>query len=73
LIDEPALHRYVESAFDFHLVKHPQIEARIRLPADQAISSLGPLELLDQYWRTTRADDADALQKLAKEIIEEEM
>jgi exonuclease SbcD len=73
LIDEPALRRHVEPAFDFHLVKRPQIEARIRLPADQAISSLGPLELLDQYWRTTKADDFDALQKLAKEIIEEEM
>jgi exonuclease SbcD len=74
LIDEPALRRYAESAFEFHLIKHPQIQARIRLPANQTVSSLGPLELLDQYWRTGHAEDIEAgtLQKMAKEIIEEE-
>ena len=73
LIDEAELRRYAEVAFEFHLVKHPQIESRIRLPADQTISSLGPLELLDQYWRASKTAQAEALQKLAKEIIEEEM
>ena len=74
LIDEPALRRYAEAAFEFHLIKHPKIEARIRLPANQTVSSLGPLELLDQYWRAIRAeeDEADTLQKMAKDIIEEE-
>ena len=73
LIDEPALRRYTEAAFEFHLIKHPQIEARIRLPADQTVEQ-------PQSARTARPvlaggqqrDDADALQKLAKEIIEEE-
>ncbi|MGB8213493.1 MAG: exonuclease SbcCD subunit D [Anaerolineales bacterium] len=72
LIDEPALRRYAEAAFEFHLIKRPQIESRIRLPGDQAISSLSPLELLDQYWRASKVEDTDALQKLAKEILEEE-
>ncbi|MBE3066580.1 MAG: exonuclease SbcCD subunit D [Chloroflexi bacterium] len=74
LIDEPALRRHAEAAFEFHLIKHPQIEARIRLPANQTVSSLSPLELLDQYWRASHAEDneADTLQKMAKEIIEEE-
>jgi len=74
LIDEPALRRYAEAAFEFHLIKHPKIEARIRLPANQTVSSLGPLELLDHYWRASRAeeDEADTLQKMAKEIIEEQ-
>jgi exonuclease SbcD len=72
LIDEPALRRYAESAFEFHLIKRPQIESRIRLPADQTVSSLSPLELLDQYLRASKAEEPDALQKLAKEIIEEE-
>jgi exonuclease SbcD len=72
LIDEAALRRYAEAAFEFHLVKHPQIESRIRLPADQAISSLSPLELLDQYWRASKTGESETLQKLAKEIIEEE-
>ncbi len=74
LIDEPALRCYAEAAFEFHLIKHPQIKARIRLPANQTVSSLSPLELLDQYWRASHAEDneADTLQKMAKEIIEEE-
>jgi exonuclease SbcD len=74
LIDESALRRHAESAFEFHLVKHPHIETRIRLPANQAVNSLGPLELLDQYWLAGHAeeDEADTLRKMAKEIIEEE-
>ncbi len=69
LIDEFALRKYTENAFEFHLVKHPQMEARIRLPADQTVSSLSPLDLLDQYWRAAKIEDVDALQKLAQEII----
>jgi DNA repair protein SbcD/Mre11 len=72
LIDESALRRYAEAAFEFHLIKRPQIESRIRLPADQTVSSLSPLELLEQYWRANGNDQAEDLQKLAKEIIEEE-
>jgi len=75
LIDESALHRYTEEAFEFHLIKRPQIEARIRLPGDQAVSSLGPLELLDRYFLAshTPAEDVENLQKMAKEIIEGEV
>jgi exonuclease SbcD len=74
LIDEPALRRHTEAAFEFHLIKHPQIGARIRLPANQTVSSLSPLELLNQYWRASHTEDheADTLLKMAKEIIEEE-
>ena len=69
LIDEAELRKYTEKAFEFHLVKRPQIEARIRLPDDQAVSSLTPLELLDIYWRSTKAEDTEALQNLARGII----
>ncbi|HUI87771.1 MAG TPA: exonuclease SbcCD subunit D [Anaerolineales bacterium] len=69
LVDESALRKYAEAAFEFHLVKRPQVEARIRLPADQTISSLSPLDLLDQYWRAAKIEGAEALQKLAQEII----
>jgi exonuclease SbcD len=74
LIDEPALRHFTESAFEFHLIKHPQIEARIRLAANQTVSSLGPLQLLDQFWRAGHvdSDEASALQRMAQEIIEEE-
>ena len=72
-IDDAALHAHCAEAFEFQLVKRPQMETRIRLPGDQAIGSLTPLELLDLYWRTVHMEIADsqALNKLAKEIIEE--
>jgi len=72
LIDEPALRRYAQAAFEFHLIKRPQIESRIRLPADQAVSSLSPLELLDQYWLASHTEETEMLQKMARVIIQEE-
>ena len=69
LIDDSALRKHTEGAFEFHLVKRPQVEARIRLPADQTVSSLSPLDLLEQYWLASHTDDIDALQKLAMEIL----
>jgi len=69
LIDDGALRNHTENAFEFHLVKRPQVEARIRLPADQTVSSLSPLDLLDQYWKASHTDEAEALQQLAQEIL----
>ncbi|MFH2103317.1 MAG: exonuclease SbcCD subunit D [Chloroflexota bacterium] len=71
LIDEPALRAHAADSFEFHLVKRPQIEARIRLPADQTVSSLTPLELLDHYWKSinTPAEEVEALTKLAGDLI----
>jgi exonuclease SbcD len=73
LIDEAALHEYTFGAFEFHLVKRPQIETRIRLPEDQSVGSLTPLELLDIYWRASHTDSNEikALSKLAAEVIQE--
>lgn len=71
LIDEAALREHLAGAFEFHLVKRPQSEARVRLPADQTVGSLSPLELLAQYWRASNVDpaEAEALQKLAARLI----
>lgn len=72
LIDETALRKHVENAFEFHLVKRPQFESRIRIAEGQVVSSLSPLDLLDQYWQAAKVDkteDIDALQQLAQEII----
>ena len=69
LIDEAALRKTAESAFEFHLAKHPQVEARIRLPADQTVGSLSPLDLVDQYLRAAKVEEVEALKKLAQEII----
>ncbi|HSF80326.1 MAG TPA: exonuclease SbcCD subunit D [Anaerolineales bacterium] len=70
-IDESALREHAAAAFEFHLVKRPQMEARIRLPDDQALGSLTPLELLDIYWRASHTDpkEVEALQNLAAQLI----
>lgn len=71
LLDEVALRRAAEAALEFHLVRKPLMEARLRLPENQAISSLSPLDLLEIYWRTLNVDPDEmaALQKLAGEIL----
>ncbi|MDL1911371.1 exonuclease SbcCD subunit D [Chloroflexi bacterium CFX6] len=69
LIDESALRKHADHAFEFHLVKRPQIEARVRIPEGQVISSMSPLDLLGQYFDSAKVKDADELQKLAREII----
>lgn len=75
LIDETALRKYATGAFEFHLVKRPQSEARVRIAEGQVVGSLGPLDLLDQYWRAAKLDkseDVEALKKLAQDIISED-
>jgi exonuclease SbcD len=73
LIDESALRKYAEAAFEFQLCRKPKVEARVRLPEGQTISSLSPLDLLDQYWLATKTGDAEDLQRLAVEIISDDM
>lgn len=71
LIDESALRTYAARAFEFRLVKHPQMEARLRLPDDQAVSSLTPLKLLELFWRTEHVAESEIeiLLKLAGEVL----
>ncbi len=73
LIDDAALREYTQEAFEFHLVKRPQIEARVRLPEDQTVGSMSALELLELYWRAshTKDEDIESLNKLADEVIRE--
>lgn len=71
LIDDAAVRDYTAGAFDFRLVKRPQVEARIRLPGDQDFSSLNPLSQLSTYWESNHLDGAelDELSRLAGEVI----
>lgn len=69
LIDEAALREHTATAFEFHLIKRPQMEARVRLPEDQSVGSFTSLELLDIYWDATSNKEKDALQSLAAQII----
>jgi exonuclease SbcD len=72
LIDEVALRRHCECAFEFHLAKRPKSDARVRIPEGQTVSSLSPLELLTQYFETARIEESDELQNLAREILAED-
>jgi len=71
MIDESSLREHTKSAFEFHFIRRPQINARIRLPKEQAVSSLSPLDLLDVYWRTLHTDEKEIkeLDRLAQKII----
>lgn len=73
LIDEAALREMMLESFEFHLIKRPQVEGRIRLPGDQAVGMLSPLELLDLYWKASHADAAEsqALNELAAQVMRE--
>lgn len=70
-LDEPLLRQACAKAFEFHLVRRPQEEARLRLPEDKTIASLTPGEMLDLYWKSikTRPDDHQMLQSLATSIF----
>jgi DNA repair protein SbcD/Mre11 len=69
LIDETALRKYTECCFEFHLVKRPKHDARVRIPEGQTVSSLSPLELLTQYFEASKIHESEELQQLAREII----
>ena len=61
MLDEAALRQAAEPAFEFHLLRRPQLEARLRLPGDRAFSSLSAVELLGKYWEVakTRPEEAE--------------
>ena len=71
LIDEPAIRRAAEGAFEFHFIRRPRVQVRLRLAGDKSIASLKPVELLDLYWKSIPPADepAEALDVLAGEII----
>lgn len=73
LIDEAALRALTEDAFEFHLVKRPQMQARVRLPEGQVASNLSRTDLLEIYWNASNPDlnpeKKEALNQLAKMIM----
>jgi exonuclease SbcD len=72
-IDEIVVRNYAEAAFEFHLVRRPKVQARVRLPHNDLIASLTPLELLEKYLEVTISppSDFDVFLDLAKELIEQ--
>jgi DNA repair protein SbcD/Mre11 len=74
LINETEIREHTAGAFEFHLIKRPQIENRVRLADGQNIASLSPLELLEKYWEASHTDvvEAEVLQKLAGQVLSDE-
>ena len=72
MLDETALRSAAARAFEFHLVKRPIIDTRIRLPQDKSMASLTPLDLLGKYWDVNHTDnhETQALQELARQVIQ---
>jgi hypothetical protein len=74
LIDDRVIQDHASAAFEFHLVKRPQMDERIRLPQDQTVGDLSPAELLSMYWQASHVpeEDVKALQELAAVILQDE-
>lgn len=74
LIDEAALREMAAGAFEFHLVKRPQMDTRIRIPENENVNEMSPYELLELYWKSADVEAADrkALAELARNVIENE-
>jgi exonuclease SbcD len=71
LLDEAAVVGRFASAFSCQLLKHRELGSRSRLPDTVAVESLGPDELLRQYWRTLKMpeDEMRAMEALARETL----
>jgi len=74
LIDEGAIRELTKEVFEFHFIKQPQTEPRMRLPENRTIGSLSAEELLEQYWQISKtpADEIKELNKLAGDILHPE-
>jgi exonuclease SbcD len=72
LIDEHALRARAEPALEFHLVRKPQQDPRLRLPEDQTMANLSPLELLELYKRAVTSQPPQGfedIQRMAADIV----
>jgi len=72
MIDEPAIRQAAEEAFEFHFLRRPRTQVRIRLSADDTIAQLSPQDLLAKYWLTVPPADGDTsdLNQLAADIFQ---
>jgi exonuclease SbcD len=73
LIDEASLRAAAATAFEFHLVKRPQAEARVRIPLDSRVGELSAGDLLDIFWKENHLEAAERknLAEMARQIIED--
>ncbi|MAT43507.1 MAG: hypothetical protein CL609_14315 [Anaerolineaceae bacterium] len=72
LIEDHWIRERYQSALEFQFIRKPIVEARLRLPDDQEISSIPPEQLLKIYLenQSYESEEIEILQALAKEIIQ---
>ncbi|GAB4521040.1 MAG: exonuclease SbcCD subunit D [Anaerolineales bacterium] len=70
-IDDALLRQAAAPAFEFHLVKRPQSEARVRLQTDVDLSSLSQADLLERYLKSVHVspEEIAELQELARPLF----
>lgn len=70
-IDEPALRRYAQLAFEFHFIRRPQLKLGARVAGGEALLGKSHAEQLEYYWNNLGLTEAEfqKLNKLAAEII----
>jgi exonuclease SbcD len=73
-IDEAMLREAATESFEFHLVKRPQMQNRVRIPEDRRVSDLAPMDLMRIYWDSAHVEpkDQEKLSQLAQQLIEED-
>lgn len=73
-IDETMLREAAAESFEFHLVKRPQMQNRVRIPEDRSVNDLAPMDLMRIYWDSAHVEpkDQEKLSQLAKQLIEED-
>jgi exonuclease SbcD len=73
LLNEAAILEHFAGALRISVQKHRQVDHRARLGDAAAVEAMPPEELLAAYWRTIGldGDEAEAMQHLAKEILNE--
>jgi exonuclease SbcD len=71
LIDDQWIQDHYKYALEVHINRKPIISTRLRLGEDEMISDFPPEKLLELYWQSNKIseDEINELQKLAKEII----
>jgi exonuclease SbcD len=69
--DETTLRLRAENALEFHLIRRPKQESRLRLPPDHLINEIPPLDLLNIYLQGLKieSEEIDALRNLAAGFI----
>jgi exonuclease SbcD len=73
-IDEAMLREAAADSFEFHLVKRPQMQARVRIPEDRSVNDLSMFDLLEIYWKSAHVEEKDRskLAKLAKDMMDQD-